>query len=108
MAPLSAATIATIGALALSGIGAGVSGFMGADASDDALKQRNKEFLANLALQNKQLQQNEEQFRAQQKLAQSNAVQQAPGTAMNTVQMLRNLGNQQTNTADRLKSFIGA
>ncbi len=71
--------------------------------TDKMLRQRNKEFIAGLNLKNKQLTQQDDQFRQMQKMKQKSMTENAPSNIMDTISMITNLGRQPATTADTLK-----
>lgn len=92
-----------VGAKALSGVMQGISGSRTRDAE---MKQRNKELSANIAIQNKQMDQSSDQFNQTMRMKQKEQVKDDPNKLMNTMNMIQGLGQTQTSSADNLKYFL--
>lgn len=105
-APLAIPAWAIISMIGASTAGSALSAKGASDANDAAMKQRNKEFLAEITLKNKQLDINQDQFRQQQKMKNKAAVESGPNRLMSTLSTLDSLGQQPASTADKLKFFM--
>ena len=93
-------------AIGASTVGGMFSGISQGKQNEKALKQRNKEHLASIAVQNKQMDQQSDQFRQMQGLKEKQNTESAPDQLMNTMNMIRGLGQQPTSSADSLKYFL--
>lgn len=92
-----------IGASTLGGV---LTGASNAKQRDAELKQRNKEHLANINIQNKQLKQQSDQFSQTMALNEKQDVESGPSKLMNTLSMVQSLGTDSPSTVDNLKYFL--
>lgn len=102
-APAAIPAWAIISAIAAKSGGDFMQSYGDSQSKDKLMKQRNREFLANIALKNKELTQQDDQFRELQKLKEKEAVKSGPRSMMETMSMLGQLGRQPASTADVLK-----
>ncbi len=105
-APAAIPAWAIISMIGASTAGSALSAIGASNANEAALKQRNKEFLADIAFKNKQLGIQQDQFRQQQKMQEKADVEAGPNRLMNTLGTIDAMGQQPASTADKLKFFM--